>query len=89
MREMNSTPAEFRRALVQAFGDAVADDVSGLVLSADDVVLHYVLTPGTSHTVGAIRIPLLRVEISVRQGDGASVAALLARVDRATQRGGG
>jgi hypothetical protein len=86
---MNSTPAEFRRTLVQAFGDAVVDDDSGLLLSADDVVLHYALTPGTARTVGAIRIPLLRVEISVRQGNETSAAALQARVDRATQRGGG
>jgi len=86
---MNCTPAEFRRGLVLAFGDAVSEEVSGLLLSADGVQLHFALHGENSRRVGALQLAMLRVEISVRQGDGVAAEKLLARVDRATQRGGG
>ena len=89
MRQMNSTAAEFRRALVQAFGDAVGEDGSGLLLSADGVQLHFALHSEKSRQIGALQLAMLRVEISVRHGDEATAKNLLARVDRATQRGGG
>ncbi|MEQ1518576.1 MAG: hypothetical protein ABL931_19010 [Usitatibacteraceae bacterium] len=86
---MNSTPEEFRRALEQAFGDAVTADETGLLLSADGAVLHYALSNDEPYRIGMIAIALLRVEISVRGGDEHAANALQARVDRATQRGGG
>jgi hypothetical protein len=86
---MNSTAAEFRRALVQAFGDAVSDEGGGLLLSADGVQLHFALHGEKSRTIGALQLAMLRVEISVRHGDAALADKLLTRVDRATLRGGG
>lgn len=86
---MNSTAAEFRRALVQAFGEAVSEEGSGLLLSADGVQLHFALHGEKGRTIGALQLAMLRVEISVRHGDEAIAKNLLARVDRATQRGGG
>ena len=89
MRLMNGSVEEFRRALVQAFGEAVSDTTSGLRLTIDGVQLHFALQCEASRRIGALQLAMLRVEISVQSGDEAASEKLLARVDRATQRGGG
>ena len=89
MRLMNCSAEEFRRALVQAFGPAVTDTAAGLQLAVDGVQLHFALQHEGSHRVGALQLAMLRVEISVQRGDETAAAALLARIDRATLRGGG
>lgn len=86
---MNSTPEEFRRALVQAFGDAVREDTTGWLLATDTATLHFALTDEPPIRLGLLRLPMLRVDISVRAGDEQAARALQERVDRATQRGGG
>ncbi len=86
---MNSTPAEFVRALRLAFGAAVSEDQTGVLLNAEDAVLHFALNSEKSHQIGALQIDSLRVEISVQEGDESAAKSLLARVDRATLRGGG
>lgn len=86
---MTSTPAEFRRALLQAFGSAVREESGGLLLALDEVCLHFALHSEKIRQIGALQLDSLRVEISVRKGDAAAAKTLLARVDRATQRGGG
>ena len=86
---MNSSVEEFRRALVQAFGAAVSDTATGLLLTGDGVQLHFALERQDSHFIGALQLTMLRVEISVFSGDEKAAERLLARVDRATQRGGG
>ncbi len=88
-REMSSTPAEFRRALVQAFGVAVGDEGNGLLLAIDDVRLHFALQSLPARQIGALQLARLQVDISVQAGTSAAAEQLLARVDRATQRGGG
>jgi hypothetical protein len=86
---MNSTPAEFRRALVQAFGDAVRGDSTGLLLATDAATLHFALSDEPPIQLGLLGLPMLRVDISVRAGDEQAARTLLERVDRLTQRGGG
>lgn len=86
---MNGTPAEFRRALIQAFGPAVSDAAPGLLLNLDGVQLHFALERQDPQRLGALHLDFVRVAISVRAGDEAAAEGLLARVDRATQRGGG
>ena len=86
---MNSTPGEFRRAMVQAFGDAVSATAEGVLLSVEDVRLHFALASQAPTKIGALQIAHLQVEISVQEGDAVAAQELLARVDRATQRGGG
>ena len=86
---MSSTPGEFRRALFTAFGDAVSEDGDGLLIAENDVRLHFALSSESPQRVGALQLCSLRVEITVRQGDEVAASALLDRVDRATQRGGG
>ena len=86
---MNSGVEEFGRALVQAFGAAVRQTDSGFLLTDDGVQLHFALAREAPHCIGALQLTMLRVEISVLSGDESAAEKLLARVDRATQRGGG
>jgi hypothetical protein len=86
---MSSTPGEFRRVMFTAFGDAVSEDGTGLLVAENDVRLHFALRSENPQRVGALQLCTLRVDITVRQGDEPAVSALLDRVDRATQRGGG
>ena len=86
---MSSTPAEFRRALVQAFGAAVRDEADGLLLAVADVHLHFALSELPVRRIGALQLARLQVDITVQAGQPAAAGDLLARVDRATQRGGG
>ena len=85
----NSTPAEFRRALRHAFGSAVSEDASGVLVAADGAVLHFALNSEQPRQVGALRLSVMRVEITTREGDEEAASELLTRIDRATQRGGG
>lgn len=86
---MNGTPAEFERALRLAFAGGLTADASGLLLTVDSVQLHFALQREKERCLGALQLPLLRVEISVRGGGREAAEKLLARVDRATLRGGG
>jgi hypothetical protein len=86
---MSSTPGEFRRAMFAAFGDAVTEDGAGLLVAENDVRLHFALRSEKPLRVGTLQLCTLRVEITVLQGDESAASALLDRVDRATQRGGG
>ena len=89
MRLMSSTPDEFRRALFTAFGDAVTEDGAGLLVTDGEIRLHFALSSEKPLRIGALQLCTLRVEITVRQGDEQAASALLDRVNRATQRGGG
>lgn len=89
MRQMNSTSAEFCRALKLVFGAALSEDATGVLLSAEGATLHFALSSEVAEKIGALKIASLRVEISVREGDGPAAKNLLERVDRATLRGGG
>ena len=86
---MSCTPEEFRRSLVQAFGDAVSDTTGGLLLAGDEASLHFALSEQSPLRIAALQLATLRVEISVRAGCEAAARRLLAQVDRATLRGGG
>jgi len=89
VRQMNSSPAEFRRALVQAFGEAVSETADGVLLSVGEVRILFVLNSLPPRKIGALQISALRVEIRVQSGESPATERLLAQVDRATLRGGG
>ncbi len=89
MRLMSSTPDEFRRAMFMAFGDAVTEDGAGLLVTEGEVRLHFALSSEKPLRIGALQLGTLRVEVTVFQGDEPAASALLNRIDRATQRGGG
>ncbi len=89
VRLMSSTPSEFRRSLVNAFGAAVTADDDGLLVEDENASLYFALSHQKPQRIGALQLCALRVEITVRRGDQAAASGLLARIDRATQRGGG
>lgn len=89
VRQMSCTSDEFRRSLVQAFGDAVSDTPDGLLLAGKEASLHFALSEQQPLRIAALQLSTLRVEISVRTGDQSAARRLLAQVDRATLRGGG
>lgn len=86
---MNTTREEFRRALVQAFGEAIQADAAGLLLTTDAAALHFATSDEKPFQIGALKIPVLMVEISIRAGNETAAKTLLERVDRAMMRGGG
>jgi hypothetical protein len=86
---MSCTLEEFRRCLVQVFGDAVSETDRGLLLTGDQASLHFALSEQNPLRIAALQLATLRVEISVRAGGEAAARRLLAQVDRATLRGGG
>ncbi len=88
-RQMNCSPDEFRRALVQAFGAEVSGDQQVLWLTRGPVTLAFRMRPETGRQLGLLHIAALRVDIAVERGDESAVTALLSEVDRATLRGGG
>lgn len=75
--------------MVNALGAAVSEDGDGLLVGEGEVRLRFALSSTEAQCVGALQLNTLRVEISVLQGGAEAVSALLARIDRATQRGGG
>ncbi len=86
---MNSTPAEFRRALAHAFPGCVSEEEGGLCLTAGGTQLYFALRSEKPRQIGALQLATLHVDIAVRAGDEAAARKLLAQVDRATLRGGG
>jgi hypothetical protein len=89
VRIMNGSAAEFRRALRHAFGEAVQGSADAPEIGVGRTSLRFALTELPAHRIGALQLPVLRVEVSILSGSDPEAAELLARVDRATQRGGG
>ena len=71
------------------FGDAVSEDGAGLLVTDGEIRLHFALSSEKPLRIGALQLSTLRVEVTVHQGGEQAASALLDRVDRATQRGGG
>jgi hypothetical protein len=86
---MTGSAAEFRRALRQAFGEAVDESGAGVRLAVDGVRLRFDIAGEAPLRIGALALERVQVRVSVEAGDPAAAGRLLARVDRATQRGGG
>lgn len=86
---MTSTPEEFAGSLAAAFPAAVETGQNCLTVThgAARVRFDYQIAP--SWRIGSLELPSLLLDITVQEGDSEAVAALIDRVDRATQRGGG
>lgn len=88
-REVSATPVEFRRGLEQAFPNGVAEHEGALTVGAGETAMALCLTVGTPRHIARLTLPTLHVEIRHLAGSPADFEALLARMDRAMQRGGG
>jgi len=89
VRLMTGSAAEFIRTLQTAFGSAVDVADHRVTVSIDGVSLIFSLTPAPPLRLGLLELARQTVEIAVGAGSEAAVAELLAKIDRATQRGGG
>lgn len=86
---MSGTPAEFIRALETAFGDAVRVEGRQVSVATPAAGLAFTLSPLPPLRLGRLELPRQEVAVAVVKGEPAAAAELLARIDRATQRGGG
>lgn len=86
---MTGTPGAFRGAVRRAFGDAVVDDATGVEVALDGVRIRFTLRTLPPQRHGALQLECFEAEIAVLAGDAGHAATVLARIDRATQRGGG
>lgn len=86
---MTSTPGEFVGSLSAAFPAAVEAGTNWLVVTHGEARVRFDYQVGHSWRIGSLELPSLLVNIIVLDGNSDAVAALVDRVDRATQRGGG
>ena len=92
--ESDRLSAELKRRGFKFVGSTICyalmqSAVRGLLLDLDGVQLQFALERQDSQRLGALQIEYLRVKISICAGEDAAAEKLLAKVDRATQRGGG
>ncbi|WP_126444587.1 hypothetical protein [Sulfuricystis multivorans] len=88
-REMATTAQEFRRVLDFAFPDAVSERDERLCVAAAGAKMEITLAPLPPRVIAKLSLPRLMVRIRFTAGSFEACQALLARMDRAMQRGGG
>ena len=89
-REVGATRAEFLRALALAHPEGVETSGSDRYrIVSGDVVLEISLSEAPPRRIALMVIPVLKVVYEFLQGSSADCEALLAKLDRAMQRGGG
>lgn len=89
-REVAASPAEFERDLRKAWPAGVTSEEGGaLRLSDGTLALTIRVEPNGVRRLGLLALPLLRARYDFDGGDEAMRRALLLRLDRAMQRGGG
>jgi hypothetical protein len=88
-REMSASRAEFLHGLWLAFPDGIAES-GGLLRVADGgAAMEIELSPLPDRSIALLRLPNLKVRIRFIAGSRDEQQAMLARMDRAMQRGGG
>lgn len=86
---MTSTPEEFAGSLAAAFPAGVESGQNYLTVTHGTASVRFDYQVGASWRIGSLELPSLELRITVLEGDETAVEALIGRVDRATQRGGG
>lgn len=89
-REVGATRAEFLRALALAHSPGVETlGPDTYRVRSGDVVLDISLFEAPPRRIALIEIPVLKAVYEFVQGGGPDCEVLLAKLDRAMQRGGG
>lgn len=91
-REVSASIAEFRHGLQRAFPAEFATAAAQgdpLRVDADGATMEIALSEAAPRTIALLSLPTLHVTIRFVAGSPAQQQALLARMDRAMQRGGG
>ena len=89
VREVSATPAEYRHGLRLAFPGRVRESAGQLSIEDAGVRLEIGLEVLPPRVIAALHLPVLRATLRFVGGSPANQSALLAHLDRATQRGGG
>ncbi|MBI5784267.1 MAG: hypothetical protein HZA64_02325 [Rhodocyclales bacterium] len=88
-REVWATPAEFRHGLAMAFPDAVREENCLFKVIDRRAAMEIALTELPPRVIALLAMPRMKVRISMTAGTPEQRQAMLARMDRAMQRGGG
>ncbi len=89
VREMAATEQEFRRVLEFAFPRDVTERDGKLLVTGEGAAMEIGLTSLPPRVIARLCLPRLVVRIRFTDGAPEQRQALLARMDRAMQRGGG
>jgi len=88
-REMSASRDEFLHGLGLAFPGRVAESGGLLHVSDGEAAMEIALTPLPDRTIALLRLPNMKVQIRFTAGSPEQQETMLARMDRAMQRGGG
>ena len=87
-RDVSASRPEFMQGLRLAFPAGIVQQGNGICIETSDSAMAIDLEEIPPRVVGALQLPRLRVRISFTRGSAVAQTALLARMDRAMQRGG-
>ena len=88
-REMSASRGEFLHGLGLAFPGRVAEIGELLRVADGEAAMEIALTPLPDRRIALLRLPNMKVHIRFTAGSRVQQEAMLARMDRAMQRGGG
>lgn len=88
-REMSASRAEFLHGLRLAFPQGVEEAGALLKVGDGDTAMAIEIAPLPDLAIALLRLPRIRVAIRFTAGTPERQRAMLARMDRALQRGGG
>jgi hypothetical protein len=89
IREMGATLQEFRHGLRLAFPAGITERDDGFQVTDGDATLDISLETLPPRVIALLQVPRLKVTLRFTGGSPGQQSALLARMDRAMQRGGG
>jgi hypothetical protein len=89
MREMTATEKEFRHGLAYAFPQGVAERDGAFHVTHAGAAMEISIAPLPPRVIAALHLPQLHVSIGFTAGTPEQQVKMLARMDRAMQRGGG
>lgn len=89
VRDMAATEQEFRHGLLFAFPSGVHERAGQYRVEHEGATMEIVTAPLPPRVIALLRLPRLEVRIHFTAGTAEQQQAMLARMDRAMQRGGG
>jgi len=89
VRDMATTEREFRQGLLFAFPDGVSEAAGLFRVEYEGAAMEIRTAPLPPRVIALLRLPRLEVRIRFTAGTAKHQQAMLARMDRAMQRGGG
>ncbi|MEW6514261.1 MAG: hypothetical protein AB1443_09680 [Pseudomonadota bacterium] len=89
VRDMATTEQEFRQGLLFAFPEGVTEAAGMFRIDYAGAAMEIVIAPLPPRVIALLRLPRLEVRIRFTAGTTEQQQAMLARMDRAMQRGGG